>query len=860
MPHPERSRRLLHIVLIVSFAVVGEIEIRSAWQIWKTTIHPVNLARYPFGVARFSDRVNWVRQEAADAGLLERDHILDVAGAPYTGSAVLGGAMNRLHAGELLVLRVAPDEGQPREKTVSIRLAAATPATWSVRASDVMIVVVTPVFCLLLGFAVTFLRVRDPMAWILLGTMVGFACLSPPDFSGWPDIVRQVGIVFQEIGVVCWPIFMLLFGIYFPDRLAYDRRHPWFKWLLIAPLLVLAVLEAAEGVAGSESYLAWLGLHRFLDRVGTLQALLAMTCVGTCFTCLGFKKGTTSSPDDKRRLQLLVAGAQVSLTPIGVLFCFLVFGHIGFDLMPAWVVIPSFLLLSVFPATLAYVIVVHRALDVRVVVRQGLQYALARGGVRLLQGGVGFLVLLFAVSLADNPNVRRPFKLLYIAIGVAVVIRTRSGADLLRRWLDRRFFREAVDTEKLLGELSDRVRGVVETAPLLEIVSRNLSQSLHVQRVAVLLDDQLDFSPAYSLGFEQTPEAHLARAGAVTRHLAETGPARIYLDDADTWVHDDSERTTLRTLDTQLLLPLVVRGQLVGIVSLGPKQSEEPYSASDLRLLESVAAQTGLALENARLTAAVASEMAQRERLNREVEIAREVQERLFPQNMPPVPGLDYCGHCRPALGVGGDYYDFVALPGDGLGIAIGDVSGKGIAAALLMASLQASLRGQTLREPGDTGSDLATIMRHVNKLVYDASSSNRYATFFYAQYDSASRLLSYVNAGHNPPVVLRGSEVIRLEASGAVVGLLPNCPYGEGSVQLQVGDVFLAFTDGISEAMNPEEEEWGEDAMIAAAAGYSTLTARQTLDHLMTDADAFARGAKQHDDMTLVVARVVAK
>jgi sigma-B regulation protein RsbU (phosphoserine phosphatase) len=240
------------------------------------------------------------------------------------------------------------------------------------------------------------------------------------------------------------------------------------------------------------------------------------------------------------------------------------------------------------------------------------------------------------------------------------------------------------------------------------------------------------------------------------------------------------------------------------------------------------------------------------------MEIAREVQERLFPQNMPPVPGLDYCGHCRPALGVGGDYYDFLGLPDNGLGIAIGDVSGKGIAAALLMASLQASLRGQTLREKGEIGAELATIMRHVNRLVYDASSSNRYATFFYAQYEPVSRRLSYVNAGHNPPVVLRAGQAIRLEVGGAVVGLLPDCPYGEGSIQLQPGDVFVAFTDGISEAMNPEDEEWGEDAMIAAARDCAGVTARETLDRLMAGADAFARGAKQHDDMTLVIARVI--
>src|SRR5947209_1502079 len=165
------------------------------------------------------------------------------------------------------------------------------------------------------------------------------------------------------------------------------------------------------------------------------------------------------------------------------------------------------------------------------------------------------------------------------------------------------------------------------------------------------------------------------------------------------------------------------------------------------------AAQTALALEVARLTTAIGREMAQRERLNRELEIAREVQEHLFPQRLPKVPDLDYCGCCRPAREVGGDYYDFLELPNGKLGIAIGDVSGKGVGAALMMASLEASLRGQA-----SLGHDLAELMKRVNSLVYQASSANRYATLFYAEYDPRSRQLSYVNAGHNPPVILRKS------------------------------------------------------------------------------------------------------
>ncbi|MCU1261360.1 MAG: response regulator receiver protein, partial [Bryobacterales bacterium] len=184
------------------------------------------------------------------------------------------------------------------------------------------------------------------------------------------------------------------------------------------------------------------------------------------------------------------------------------------------------------------------------------------------------------------------------------------------------------------------------------------------------------------------------------------------------------------------------------------------------------AAQTTLAQEVARLTTAIGREMAQRERLNRELEIAREVQEHLFPQRLPRVLGLDYCGQCRPAREVGGDYYDFLELPNGRLGIAIGDVSGKGVGAALMMASLEASLRALA-----PVIDDPAELMDRVNTLVYQASSASRFATLFYAQYDPASRRLSYVNAGHNPPVVLRncgGSyQALRLETGGPVIGLL---------------------------------------------------------------------------------------
>jgi sigma-B regulation protein RsbU (phosphoserine phosphatase) len=266
-------------------------------------------------------------------------------------------------------------------------------------------------------------------------------------------------------------------------------------------------------------------------------------------------------------------------------------------------------------------------------------------------------------------------------------------------------------------------------------------------------------------------------------------------------------------------------------------------------------AQTALAQEVARLTTAIGREMAQRERLNRELEIAREVQEHLFPQRLPPAPGLDYCGQCRPAREVGGDYYDFLELPGGRLAIAIGDVSGKGVGAALMMASLEASLRAlaSVVEDPAD-------LMGRVNRLVYQASAASRYATLFYAEYDPSTRRLTYVNAGHNPPIVLRNCrgacQVLRLETGGSVIGLLPQ-EYQRGVFLLEAGDMVVLYTDGVSESMNVRDEEWGEESLIELAKTCHGLPPLEVMRRLLAGAQAFAAGAPQHDDMTLVVLRV---
>jgi sigma-B regulation protein RsbU (phosphoserine phosphatase) len=405
------------------------------------------------------------------------------------------------------------------------------------------------------------------------------------------------------------------------------------------------------------------------------------------------------------------------------------------------------------------------------------------------------------------------------------------------------------------------VQSIIREEELLDTVARRISQTLHVPHVAVLLNGDGVFRAVYCVGFEMPRDTALPE-NSRTLELVQSSkePAPIYFERHDNWVHSASHQETaiLRAIHAQILLPVGSKQKMMGLLSLGPKKSEEPYTSSDVQLLRTVALQTGLALQNSRLASDIAREMSEREKLKREIEIARDVQQRLFPQRLPPIAGIDYFGACRPALEVGGDYYDFLPLANGDLGVAIGDVSGKGIAAALLMASLQASLRGQAMMNQGD----LARLMSNVNQLVFDATAINRYATFFYGQYSCANSVFTYVNAGHNPPILCRRvnggpMHVIRLDTGGPVIGLIPGVPYQQGTVAMEPGDILVAFTDGISEAMNNQDEEWGESRLIPAIKAYSACSAAEMIPALISEADRFVDGAPQHDDMTLVVMRL---
>jgi len=858
---------LQYICLALLFVVAASYQVRSVLYAFPAYFHrqaaanPL-VANYENGhpVAQF------VGLSAQRVGVKEGDILLAVNGRPFRGLAVFGEAMRLARPGDSLTVEVlTPGDTRPRSATIRLEPVSSPPFNWT-GASLLALKLVMPTLCILLGFWVAAVRPRDPSAWFLCLIMLFFSVFYWAGLESWGPIVRDVAGAYRAAVGTAWPIFMLLFGVYFPEP--FPGKEPlWFTWskrILISVLIAFCVSSVVVQLGEIENFSAVASLAALMQHLGKLQFILSFVATGGFFACMAVKRSKAVTPDAKRRLKLLYYGSSVSMGPACILFVVQAIKGSPFEgIFPPWLVLSALSLMLLFPVTLAYVIVVHRAMDVRVVIRQGLQYALASGGIRVLQILLTIFVGFSVVIFSRSRKLSLPNEITTISLGMLAVIWLRKAGERLRRWTDRRFFRDAYDSEQILEALSEEVRSIVERQPLLERVATKIAESLHIPRVAVLLEEAGFYRPAFALGYPAALDVEFSKSSATVHRLKqEAAPARVYFDDETSWVNSTvlsgDERNNLASLGPQLLVPLAVKEKLLGILSLGQKRSEAPYSGTDVRLLKSVATQTALALSNAELTSAIADEVARREKLNREIEIAREVQERLFPQHLPEIAGLDYFGRCRTALAVGGDYYDFLALPGGKLGVALGDVSGKGIAAALTMASLQASLRADAMR----AGDDIAGLITRVNAMLYDASTEDRYATLFYAQFDPATRKLSYVNAGHCPPVLLRAaanSPIERLDkAGGTVVGLLPDCVYDQAEISLAPGDLLVIYTDGYSEAMSTHLEEWGETRLFAAVATCDGLPAKDCITRITQAADAFVSGAPQSDDMTLVILRAL--
>jgi phosphoserine phosphatase RsbU/P len=434
--------------------------------------------------------------------------------------------------------------------------------------------------------------------------------------------------------------------------------------------------------------------------------------------------------------------------------------------------------------------------------------------------------------------------------------KTRGWIDLFRRYaevaLESSERRHAVIELSTIVEATKRLNSTLDLAELLKIILELTTRHTNAERGTVFLMDheKNEIWSLVGIGLEQH-EIRLPVSKGIAGWVAQHGEP-VNLADAYADPRFESEVDLRLGFRTRSLLCLPIRnkdGETIGVLQLLNKRTGS-FSQSDAAMLRNISDHVALALENAQLH----RELLAKQRMERDLALARSIQLGLLPERPPQLECFDIAVSHRPSLEVGGDYYDFVALSPDTMLMVVADVEGKGVGSAMVMANLQATLHALLAHLHS-----LERLVESLNDMILTDTRGQKYMTMWFGLLDQPHRTMHYVNAGHVPPAVVHADgDVEYLREGGMVVGLFPGVHYDRGHVKMEPGDVFVGCTDGITEAMDRQGEEFGSERLVQMIAKERHLPAAEIVGSVLKEVDLFSRGGTHEDDRVILVVKVV--
>lgn len=664
-------------------------------------------------------------------------------------------------------------------------------------------------FHLLIGIFVSLVKPRDPVARAHLLFCIFFGTFFVTNFDG---ISTQVFTNFpHNQAFALLGAFAINLALLMPRQVPLVERFPWIRWANLAAGFLFM------GYIGWSYYrpTVWPFAFELLTAIGSGATLIVP------IASIWARFSRTSPPQVKKQATFILWGALIAFLPVIVVN----------GLMTAGTTLPggeyTFFGMVIFPAAVAYTIVRHQLFDIDVIVKRTVTYALVTAALT----GAYFMLTAGIRSLFGTGSEWTSF----IATG-AVAVMFAPLRDRIKTVVDRLFFRTGYDLAQLLTDFGDQARETFDAAELLRLFVKTIEFALFPTYIAVLLKDH---ATGRLIQRESLGLAHDQRL-----ELTSDLPALAGLL-SDQHLSVNVEPLDVDTLKQATVLPLRLKDELVGLVLVGPRKSDLNYTFTDRTLLVSLCQQLALWVKNAQLFAQLASQ----ERLKRELEIAHEVQSGLLRTSLPTLDGVEFSATSIPALEVGGDFYDIIPVDEHRLGILIGDVSGKGVPAALLMAMTLVIFRSIARDNVSS-----AEVMAKANELIYlNRPSKKMFVTAFYAIYDARDRSMTFSNAGNPLPMETRGSSTGRLEAKGVSLGMFPTMGYEENTGRLKDGELIVFYSDGAEDAINPTSEQFGEERLEQVVAANVHAPALQVEIAILDAIRRFAAGSDQFDDITLV-------
>ncbi|MEA2030613.1 MAG: SpoIIE family protein phosphatase [candidate division Zixibacteria bacterium] len=704
----------------------------------------------------------------------------------------------------------------------------------------------------------------------ITGTMLFFAGIGPL-FMALEMIVNQsVGASaefessmlynFQHVWEFFFPLF-LLFSWIFPENRLREFRHSNLRYLIFLPVLLhlfllffygqlseflgsLNVDTNAEGFSQiilipiEELFsliLFAFGFVRTYHKI--IFELLNVLLVIITVYFLESSRRLVTNPRLLTQTRVVFRGIRVG---VGV-YLISVFGSMFYPRYFSDSVIYILFMIggAVGVGMFVYAIVRYQFLDVRLRFRQSFVYTITSA---LLVGG--YIILVVHSEYMLQPLFGIHTKIVSYAFIILILLFFQPINKALDTFLRSIFMRTRTDHRNVIERFSRQVISLFDPQKLRKIIEEMMKTSLLVERVYfVLYDDEIE-EYAVLRSNDSPQRLPLDRDDLLLRgiNMLETP---TYLHSLTDYMENSKLANILQERDVKLVLPMRDTDHMLGFLALTDKVAGYRYSADDFNLLGVLSNQMVTALTNARLYV----DSLERARLQEEVSMARQIQLGLLPSSPPVLETVNISVHSTPSRTVGGDFYDFIPIDDRRMGILIADASGKGMPAALMIAQVQAIIHSEI-----NNGNRIETMFANMNQLIVNATSPEKYVTIFYGELDITCGELAYCNGGHNYPVLARADgEVELLNIGGPLVGALPDMKYTSTSIRLNPDDILFLFTDGLSEAMDEEEHEYGEERIRKMVSTNRNNGAQEIMDCILNDVHTYDRSHPPRDDTTII-------
>jgi len=680
----------------------------------------------------------------------------------------------------------------------------------------------------IVGLWIVWMRPHDLKARVLFSLFISFMLFWTLNIVAPHGGVMRLMILFlHAASFTTVPSLFLMFFLLYPTRHPILVRRPWIRFVIFSPtawVLILFILALVFHTPSPVNFFFGFGLWGIYFTLGMF--------------CLHQSLRKTENRQIRRQIRVLYTGLVIGLAPVFLLILPSLLGY-QFPLTQY-----SALLMLCIPVVFAYTVVRHRLMDIDFIIRKSFVYTLLTG---LIAGFYFLLIQVVERLLQSVGNPAGTVTLALATLGIAVIFAPLR--EKIQHIVDKAFYRQAYDYRTTLRQFAEALHTLIEIDMLAKEVLDTICQTMHLVWGSFYIPDERGHQfRAYHVWSEENLTSTSDPIPEKTAWLETVMQKRVScrLSESDA---DKSDMST--PIHASVFVPFFIQDQLAGFMLLGEKHTGMPFSAEDFDLLNTLAHQVAVALENGRLHEA----LTEQERMKRELEIARQIQLNSLPQTRPSIPGFDIYGCSIPALEVGGDYFDYIPLSDDCTGFIIGDVSGKGTSAALIQSKIQGFVRALFPLYP-----EPKQLLVKLNSLTFQSTDSKSFATVIAAVLNHKTKTLTSTRAGHMAILHYRAGiqKCERWIPAGMGLAIDDGPLFGQTlsveSRTLDPGDVILLYTDGLTEADNDVGEEMGEMNLQSVFVQLVEKNAEDIGKDVIDSVRQFSGDRPQRDDMTLVV------